>query len=296
MKPQSGKEVKSSEDIDLVRNAHPKYNHSSFFRRHRVRSGTSNYPPGKFFPVNHSLLTASLLLFVLLGCDRDPMVRVYDAPKDPIKTPPPRMAQVQGPTRFLIAVVPVGDQVYFLKASDRPEKLDGLEPALKEIATAMKAGESGEIDWGLPEGWLKKPGTGPVVSAVLQSPVESGSVNFTVTQLSGPPNPDAWDNYLEVNINRWRGQLSLPPNTIAEQKPDLVKIDREGLESAWLVDLRTDDATSPPNPTPQQNTLPSDSPVRFQVTHHRLPPNPNTRHLKVGPMMAPRECESPPLS
>ncbi len=155
---------------------------------------------------------------------------------------------------------PVGDQVYFLKASDRPEKLDGLEPALKEIATAMKAGESGEIDWGLPEGWLKKPGTGPVVSAVLQSPVESGSVNFTVTQLSGPPNPDAWDNYLEVNINRWRGQLSLPPNTIAEQKPDLVKIDREGLESAWLVDLRTDDATSPPNPTPQQNTLPSDSP------------------------------------
>jgi hypothetical protein len=152
------------------------------------------------------------------------------------------MAQVQGPTRFLIAIVPIKERVFFLKASERPENLDGLDEPLKKIAQAAKSNEDGEIDWALPEGWLKKPGSGPMVSFVLQAPVEAGSVNFTATELPGPATQNDWDSYLEANINRWRGQLSLPSNTIAEQKPKLIQIDRPDSPAAWIVDLRTQDA------------------------------------------------------
>jgi hypothetical protein len=181
-------------------------------------------------------------LMTLLGCDRDPMVRVYEAPKDPViarPVPPQRTAQLDGPTRFLIAVVPIGDQVYFIKAQDQPKKLDGIVDGLRQIASKMKRAEGGEIDFALPESWSRKPGTG-IAMATLEVTAGAEPISFLVTELAGPSD-SVWESFLEPNINRWRRQLSLPEISYAEQSKSLIRVDREGAETpAWIVDLQTE--------------------------------------------------------
>lgn len=200
------------------------------------------------------------------GCDRDPMVRVYEAPKDPeiVRPIPPRMAaKLEGPTRFLIAMVPIDGQVYFIKAQARPEKLDGMLEGLRQIASNMKPADTGEIDWALPEGWTKSPGTG-IAMAVLQAPSDDEPVSFAVTKLAGPSSEVTWDSYLEDNITRWRAQLSLPENDFAEQKKSLIRIDRKGtVVPAWIVDLRTEaieNTATDASPQPSKPSL--DSPPK----------------------------------
>lgn len=211
----------------------------------------------RYLPPFSGSFFAALISMALcgLGCDRYPMVRVYEAPKDPPPKRPPNMAQTQGPTRFVIGVVPAGEKVFFLKASDRPDRLDGFDAPLRQIAAKLKTSAT-DIDWGLPDGWTKESSSG-IVSTILTAPESMGSVRVTVTELPGP-NDGNWDSYLEANINRWRGQLRLPSNTFAEQKPTLVEVARgEGQPSAWIVDLQSEDSqlastetppTSPPSP------------------------------------------------
>ena len=59
-------------------------------------------------------------MIVFFGCDRDPMVRVYDAPKDPVAA----TKTAAEPKRFLIAIIPEGESAFFIKASDKPDRLD----------------------------------------------------------------------------------------------------------------------------------------------------------------------------
>ncbi len=198
-----------------------------------------------------------------MGCDRDPLVRVYEAPKDPpiAKALPPRMAsQVDGPTRFLIAIIPIDDQVYFVKAQDRPKKLDGLAEGMRQIASKAKAVEGGKIDWALPESWTEKPGTG-IAIANFEVASDATPIALTVTPLAGPSGDSTWESYLESNVNRWRRQLSLPEVSYAEQKESLTEIQREGSKDvAWIFDLQTEDKESADVAAPDKsNNTPSAS-------------------------------------
>jgi hypothetical protein len=192
-----------------------------------------------------------------MGCDRDPLVRVYEAPKDPpiARATPPRMAaKVEGPTRFLIAIIPIKDQVYFVKAQERPPKLDELSDGMRQIASKAKLGEDGKIDWALPNSWTEKPGTG-IASANFEVATDADPITLTVTPLAGPSGDATWESYLETNVNRWRRQLSLPEVSYAEQKDSLTEIRREGSKDlAWIFDLQTEDQESAESAAPEKTT------------------------------------------
>ena len=78
-----------------------------------------------------------MMIFLLAGCDRDPIVRIYDAPKDPIAAP----NLASEPMRFLIAIIPEGETAFFIKASDQPERLEFLSEPLRQIAAGFKIDE-----------------------------------------------------------------------------------------------------------------------------------------------------------
>ena len=169
-----------------------------------------------------------------VGCDRDPMVRVYDVPKVPVVAS--NFESV--PKRFVIAIIPDGDRAFFIKASDQPERLESFLESLRQIAADFKIGEDKKPVWKLPEGWQANPGTG-IASAILEVSADGAPVQFTVTELPMPTSKEDLDSYLESNINRWRGQLGLPPNSIAEQRPKITEVPRgEGTWPAYLIDLQ----------------------------------------------------------
>ena len=178
------------------------------------------------------------LTLLFIGCDRDPLVRVYDVPKAP-STATKLVAQ---PKRFLIAIVPEGNTAYFIKASDDPERLELLSDPLRQIAAGFKLDEDKKPVWSLPEGWKVQPGN-EIATAVLEAPAEETPVRFVVTALTVSKD---WESYLENNINRWRTQLGLPQNSFAEQKPDLIEVVRENASlPAYLLDLSGESSSQP---------------------------------------------------
>ena len=66
----------------------------------------------------------------------------------------------------------------------------------------------GKPEWTLPEGWKQQPGS-DIRYATLIIGGEAGPLEISVTALPKPPGDD--EEYALVNINRWRGQLQLPP-------------------------------------------------------------------------------------
>jgi hypothetical protein len=100
-------------------------------------------------------------------------------------------------------------------------------------------------------------------------------VRFTVTELPMPPAKEELDSFLESNINRWRGQLGLSANTIAEQRPDLLEVAREGeSRPAYVVDMTGASSGQPPMgmgaasaPVPPRKQVkePEESPVKYTV-------------------------------
>jgi hypothetical protein len=63
--------------------------------------------------------------------------------------------------------------------------------------------EVNPIRWSLPKGWAEAPGDG-MRFATLKLPV-AGRVEATVVVLPGPAGGEL------ANVNRWRGQIALPP-------------------------------------------------------------------------------------
>jgi hypothetical protein len=222
--------------------------------------------------LGYRIVTSVIVFVAFVGCDRDPMVRVYDAPKELVSSPPLASPKAAEPMRFLIAVIPEGQSAFFIKGADSPERLDSLSEPLRQIAAGFKLDEDKKPVWSLPEDWKVLPGN-EIAMAFLEAPAEETPVRFSVTALTLN---QSWDSYLEMNINRWRRQLGLPENSFAEQKPDLVEVKREKASlPAYLLDLSGVASSQsprmgggpPPNaPSPVQKTSPPRTPSVSYVT------------------------------
>lgn len=72
-----------------------------------------------------------------------------------------------------------------------------------------------EVTWTLPEGWSESPNSSPMRYATIKA----GSADMMVSKLTS----QGWGNLLD-NLNRWRGQVGLPPiDDPAKQTPELYK-------------------------------------------------------------------------
>lgn len=141
-------------------------------------------------------LTLPLLLaaVVFCGCSEEPAVTEYDAP--------------HGETdRMLAAILPGESSYWFFKVAGPRQAVTESEDDIRSFLASVELDDSGEPTWKLPSGWLQKDGEGGRHKTIVID-ASPESLELSVTSL-GAPSPDAADDYLKMNINRWRDQMTL---------------------------------------------------------------------------------------
>jgi len=238
--------------------------------------------PGPSSPLFYHVATIACGTFLIscFGCDRNPMIRVYEVPREADTTQlentnpsessgvvasqqglpsglpkgmPGGMAATpsSGPRRFLIAVVPNLESVIFVKGSGKPELLVGLTESLGVLAKSIRFDGPSEIPtWTVPEGWKEAASSdGIAMAKFTATPIgaESALIDFTLSQLPKPLDSSEWPAYFEQNVNRWRGQLGLPPSPLADSMEMITELPRDGMElPAYLVDIRSAEKEAEP--------------------------------------------------
>jgi hypothetical protein len=142
-----------------------------------------------------------------------------DAPSFPVASaqtaPPTRPASSQKiDGRMLAAVVPAGGQGWFFKISGADAAVAAEVDSFATLLKTLKI-EGGKPVWTTPEGWAETPGSG-MRAATFSMGDASEKLECSVIAL--PADNPASDDYLLPNINRWRGQLGLASQSLAELK------------------------------------------------------------------------------
>jgi len=158
-----------------------------------------------------------------------------------LQAPLPAQTRHEGsPTdRMLAATVVQGQQVWFFKATGPVARLDdAVARRFREFLMTVHFNSSGEPEWELPSGWS----TGAPAAARFATLLVGDNVEVTVIALPAPAG--AFDPYLLMNVNRWRGQLSLSP--LRALADSLETIGLPGGQTAHFVDLQGWQSTAAP--------------------------------------------------
>ena len=152
----------------------------------------------------------------MAGCDRSESITQYTIPKhEAIQLPTSNVKPAvespaaARPERMLAAIVRQSEQTWFFKLSGEPDRVAERADAFREFVQSLRFGGDGNPTWTLPSGWTQQLESGlrmryaTVVVDAAEPPLE-----LTVTAL--PTSGDPTEQIL-ANVNRWRGQLSLPP-------------------------------------------------------------------------------------
>lgn len=186
--------------------------------------------PHSLRTISAAALMASLLL---AGCrDESPQIEQYTIPKDrdvfeanhvgdatypgdeaanratPTRTAAPRKAELQ------VAMIIDGPATWFFKYQGPPEDL-----SLEKYAEFLNSihFRDGEPQWKLPEGWSQLPDDDPRNRgfvpryATILTGGDDDAVEVAVTKL--PTGTQPREEYILINVNRWRKLLGLKPTT-----------------------------------------------------------------------------------
>lgn len=195
-------------------------------------------------PMHHRW--SGLILFSslgLVGCDRQEVVHSYRVPKPDVvyelnhtedSQQPGTAPAASRPERMLAAVVTQPEQGWFFKLSGPPELMEKqVEPFDNFIRSLKFAG--GQPKWTLPAQWKETAGSG-MRFATLE--IDAGGTKpLDLSVISLPRGEESENAYLLANINRWRGQLQLPPIEEKSLGDETRKVELPGAV-AYVVDLR----------------------------------------------------------
>lgn len=192
-----------------------------------------------------SFLLLAAAIGLSLGCRPEENIRSYVIAKPPSaaarsegQLPTSADAQ-QAPThRMLSLIAPGDDRAWFLKLVGAIDRVDEQADVVIEFLKSVRV-ENGQPAWTLPNGWTQAPPRGMRLATIT---VADG-LEMTVIGLALA---DDWDSQLLDNVNRWRGQLALPPTGAPGLAASVKKVD--GIEGGVLVDLRGkfSDTMAPP--------------------------------------------------
>ncbi len=180
-----------------------------------------------------SMRTIIVLMGVTtIGCSEDMAIRQYTVEKSEASRSVSSAAPVVTEQQMLAAIVPNRDSTWFIKLTGKPTDVSATEARFREIVSSMKFAESGDPSWKLSSGWTEQR-VGGMTFAKLKD--EQSGLSATVTQLASPQEPgdSSWQDWVKVNVNRWRGQLAL-----AEQEWDAMKGELEELPPLNQGDAR----------------------------------------------------------
>lgn len=181
----------------------------------------------------------STLTLLAAGCGKTERIEHYTVAKPEPFTPPasaaPADAQPTGePTdRMLAAIVTHGEQGWFFKIMGPKDAVAEKREAFETFLKSLSFSDDGKPKWTAPEGWQEQPGDS-IRYATLVIPGDAKPLELTVTSLPKPPGDE--ENYALVNINRWRGQLKLPPIAIEQLGEETTSLELNGTR-ATVVDM-----------------------------------------------------------
>jgi hypothetical protein len=223
------------------------------------------------------------MFFTLPGCDKD-QIRGYQVHR--VETEPMTPAHAAlGRSRMLAAIVPHGDRIWFFKVLGPEEQVGEQKEAFDQFISSIRFSDQREppISWSVPEGWEQQPG-----SEMRYASFSVGSYDPPLELTVIPLGSEA--SSVLANVNRWRGQIGLPP--IRDQELSEVTTQRDlGGVTATLVDLagsggsgagagvgQTASAAGPPMAS---KAAPSRSQLQYTVPNGWLE-NPNPRSPRVA--------------
>lgn len=198
--------------------------------------------PRNVVPVFSFWMALALVLAAVAGCQKHDEITRYTVnkplPLEPLARENPHQAggaeapPTGDPTdRTLGAIVPLGEQGWFFKLTGPIDAVAAQEQVFTDFVKSVHFSAEGKPTWKLPAGWTEEPGN-QIRYATLALPGETPlEVSVTVLPKSGDD-----ENYVLVNVNRWRKQLRLPPTTAAELPSESTRLELDGA-TATLVNL-----------------------------------------------------------
>jgi hypothetical protein len=143
------------------------------------------------------LLALLLPALAAAGCQPDVEVKSY---------------VVQHPDRekllMLAAIIPHGEKTWFVRLSGPEQAVGAQRKAFDQFIGSLRFDDKNDppLSWTAPDGWKEQKG-GMMALAAFRIDAEPQPLETTVTALGKLDK----GNSLLANINRWRGQLLLPP-------------------------------------------------------------------------------------
>ena len=191
------------------------------------------------------LLLTSASIVAIAGCQKSEQIERYTVAKPvPLEAVASSSADPHAglaigeaakgePTdRALGAIVPVGTQGWFFKLTGPKDAVAAKADEFKTFLKSVHFSPEGKPAWTLPDGWQEQPGN-QIRYATLVIPGEGKPLEVGVTALPKSVDDEA---YALMNVNRWRGQLQLPPITREQLAQESTQIQLDGA-TATLVDL-----------------------------------------------------------
>lgn len=178
-----------------------------------------------------ALLLAVIPFFT--GCGSKEEIRSYPVPKEAQQATTAPVAQGEATDRMMGAILPAGQQTWYFKVVGPIAEMDkNAEQITAFFNTIRISPGDAKPEWKAPEGWQEEGATG-MRAATLMVPAEGKPLEMTVIAL---PSTGAPGELLD-NVNRWRGQLQLPPMTERDLAADVKQV-QVGDASMAIVDMR----------------------------------------------------------
>ena len=174
-----------------------------------------------------AVLAGGLAVVLSAGCQSDEITS-YTVPREARSG---QGAAKGEKIRLLAAVVPHGDRTWFLKLVGPEADVSAQQPAFDRFIQSVNFPDKAPkpIAWTVPEGWRHEPGNGQRY-ATLYIEAQPKALELTVVDLGREAGS------LKANLDRWRGQIGLPPVPEEEISKLTKEVDIHGVK-ATLVDM-----------------------------------------------------------
>jgi hypothetical protein len=173
------------------------------------------------------------------GCGDAERIRSYTVAKEAAPAAATASAPAAAETgeatdRMLVAILPAGgqNQAWFFKVVGPLAVVDQRAEEITNFFAGIRFDESGRARWTLPSGWKEDPPR-EMRAATFWVPTQDKPLEISVTTLPWRGTTEE----LVSNVNRWRGQLQLPPIESSGLAETTRELDAGGAKLT-LVDLR----------------------------------------------------------
>jgi len=176
------------------------------------------------------------------GCGENGQIVQYQVPKETVSVAPDRgaapfagQAADAAGQRMLAAILPAEQKTWFFKITG-PNKqvaaeVNRFETFLKSVR--IESGQPPKLAWTLPDNWTEKPGTA-FRYATIEIGTDGRPLEMSVSSLDTGSDVD---QYVLDNVNRWRGQMGLPPIDSTDPSDELRRIELDSGLPANVVNL-----------------------------------------------------------